>query len=156
MGGKFSRNKGRRGEQQLVLHLAKLGYKAERILRQYQFAGQPDVVARKNGKEYTFENKSLRCSFKSIYELYYSERDGDKSLRFVMNDKGVAVSMSTDFETLLVPDQRFRNLEIFPPTPKQLKAYSRIVGTIKDMKQTADFLVIKDNGESMLFIRYFG
>lgn len=154
--GKFSRMKGRREEQQLVLHLAKLDYKAERILRQYQAAGQPDVKATKGDKTITLENKSRHSSFKSIYTVYYDDRDLEGLLCFVLCSSGVAVAMSTDFEKVIKCEgQVFRNLTTFPPNPKYLKVYQRLVG-LKQVKQDADVLVLKDNGKPRLFIRYWG
>lgn len=152
--GKFSRSKGRREEQQLVLALANLGFKAERILRQYQAAGQPDVRAYGHGRpEVTFEMKSRQQSFKTIYALYRSERDHLGRLLFSLDGKLVA--MSTDLMTLfnfqaeqtpyfigILPDSRF------------LKTYKRIV-KLYDLKQNADYLVIRDNGEQRLFIKYW-
>lgn len=154
MSGLKSRNKGRREEQQLVLALAKLGYQAERILRQYQYSGQPDVRASKDGKEYTFEMKSRKESFKTLYELYYQEMDGDKVLKFVLSSNGIAVAVSTDFNAVLSATTHFRNLALFPAEKKKLKAYERFV-KLKELKQSADFLVIKDNNMPRLFIKYW-
>ncbi len=155
MGGAMSRNKGRRGEQQLVLHLAKLGFKAERILRQYQESGQPDVVATRDGKTYTFENKCRRDSFKSIYGLYYSERDPNKVLCFLLSPGSTAVAVSSDVDALLAPDLSFLNLTVFPPSPQHLKVYKRIV-TLNALRQSADFLVLRDNQKPSLFLRFWG
>ncbi len=152
--GRFSRMKGRRGEQQLVLYLAKLNYKAERILRQYQEAGQADVKAEKDGKTLTFENKCRRESFKSIYDLYYKERGENGLLCFAMGSTATAVAVCSDLEALLGPDLSFRNLVLFPPTDKHLKVYNRIVA-LSALKQSADFLVIKDNNKPRLFLRYW-
>lgn len=153
--GRFSRNKGRREEQQLVLYFAKKGYKAERVLRQYQQSGQPDIIIEKEGKSYTLENKSRRNSFKSIYDLYASEKEADGALRFVTYSSGTAVIMSSEFNLLLNPENPFKNLALSPPISKKLKVYNRIV-KLKELKQSADFLVIKDNGKPRLFLRYWG
>lgn len=152
MSGRMSREKGRRGEQQLVLYLFKLGYEAERILRQYQEAGQADVKAQKDKAITTFELKCRKASYKRIYDLYYSERGPDGVLAFVL-DKPIAVS--SNFEDLLVPDRAFRSLEVFPPTPQQRKVYARI-REMEKIKQSADYLVLKDNSKARLFIRYWG
>lgn len=154
-GGKFSRNKGRREEQQLVLYLANLGYKAERILRQYFASGEADVKATKDGVTYTFENKSRNKSFKSIYDAYFSERDVDGVFRFVQTSGSTAVAVSTHFTALLGPDQAFRNMEASPGTRLIKMACNRMV-KLKELKQSADFLVIKDNGKPRLFLRYWG
>lgn len=145
--------KGRRGEQQLVLALAKLGYKAERILRQYQTAGQPDVVT-SHPKVYTFEHKHFKDSFKTIYDLYYSERDQNEMLAFAVFSKGPMVAMTTDFKLLEKGGYTFRSFELFPPTQKQLRVYNRIL-KMNELRQTADFLVIKDDGKPRLYLRYY-
>lgn len=153
MGGKFSRNKGRREEQQLVLYLAYLGYHAERILRQYQEAGQPDVIATKHGESITFEKKARKCSFATIYSLFDNHKDDNHVLAFVKTPLGEAVSISTRFPALLDPDLTYRDLSKFPPSPKDIKVFDRII-RLKEMKQSADYLVIKDNNRPQLFIKY--
>jgi Holliday junction resolvase len=152
--GKFSRMKGRRNEQQLVLYLARHGYQAERILRQYQAAGQPDVKALKAGVTTTFEMKARKDSFKTIYALYNSEKDDKGVVAFVTHSGGKPVAMSTDLEVLLGSDKTFRNLVLFPPPPRMLKVYNRIL-KLDELRQTADYLCIKDNGKPMLFLRYW-
>lgn len=157
MSGKFSREKGRRNEQQLVLYLAKLGFKAERILRQYQEAGQPDVKATKDGNTITFEMKARRESYKSIYSLYESDKDERGDLCFTDKQFGTCVAMNRDLRELFKPSSEFRfiNLEMFPPVPiKNLKVYNRIIG-LKEIKQTADYLCIKDNNQYRLFLRFW-
>lgn len=154
MGGKFSRNKGRREEQQLVLALAKWGYKAERILRQYQAAGQADVKTLEPA-QYTFEMKARQGSFKTIYDLYYSQRDEKGILSLVYGSKGTAVAMSSDFPSLLsIPDHSFRDLSNPPADKKILKVFARIL-KLQELKQAADFLVIKDNNKVRLYIKYW-
>ncbi len=156
MGGAFSRSKGRRNEQQLVLYLAKLFYKAERILRQYQFSGQPDVKATKDftsGEQtFTFEMKARRASFKAIYDLYYKNRD-DGVLTFCVGVNGTAVAISTDFEKLhTARHMYFANA--LEADKKDLKVYLRIA-KMAEIKQGADFLVLKDNNKPMLFMRFW-
>jgi hypothetical protein len=148
----MSRTKGRRGEQELVLYLKTLGYYAERILKQYQEAGQPDVIASKNGVSITFENKYRKESYKSIYKLYYNERDGGGALRFHLN--GVAVEIANDFKQTLISDKYFIDLNKKVIDPKSLRVYQRIC-KLRELKQSADYLVIKDNGKARLFIKYW-
>lgn len=153
--GLFSREKGRREEQGLVLYLSKLGYKAERILRQYQAQGQPDVKTLAP-EELTFEMKSRAGNFKRIYDLYFAEKDDQGTLSFVMSPNSTAVAVNTDFAVLHGGGYTFANLALFPPGDKALlKVYNRLVG-LKELKQDADYLVIKDNNKPRLFIRYWG
>ena len=149
----MSRRKGRANEQALVLYLATLYYKAERILRQYQEAGQPDVKAEKNGQTITFEMKARRDSYATIYDLYDNEAT-DGRLCFSLD--GVPVAMSYDLTQLLDSStMHFTSLTLFPLIPRRMKAAKRVAAMVK-IKQAADYLVIKDNRKRRLFIRYFG
>ncbi len=148
MAGKFSRDKGRRGEQQLVLSLVGKGYKAERILRQYQFGGQPDVKTT-YPQEYTFELKCRKSAFKTIYDLYTAERDHEGVLAIIWNGKPIAIA--SYFEKLLSSDRSFR---AFTPEHPKKKTLNRIA-KLEEQKQTADFLVLKDNGKYRLYLRYW-
>lgn len=159
MGGKFSREKGRRNEQQLVLYLASRHYTAERVLRQYQASGLPDVIATKAGRSYSFEMKARKDSFKRIYELYYRMRDPDKAIRFTIGPLGPMVAMSTELESIVDEENNnktFREvvLDATGPGLKDLKVYIRIAGLVS-LKQTADFLVIKDNCQPRIFMRFW-
>lgn len=147
--GSFSRSKGRRGEQELVLYLAKYFWKAEIILRQYLTGGQPDVIATKNGRTITFEMKTFRASFKTIYDLYYAERGVDGVLRFELG--GTCVALGTHFEDLDATNILFSSVQ---PDNKRIKVYQRIV-RMREMKQAADYLCVKDNNKPKLFLRYW-
>lgn len=155
MGGKFSRNKGRRGEQQLVLSLAGHGFKAERVLRQYQEAGQPDVIATKGGLTYTFELKCRLDSFKSLYDLYMNEKPPGGVLA-VTGPLG-SFAMSTLVIKLTHPEEEhvFRNLEKYPIMAARRKRALDRVFKLKEVKQTADYLVLKDNNKPRIYIRYW-
>lgn len=151
--GKMSRNKGRREEQQLVLHLANIKFKAERILRQYQEAGQPDVKAWRSGqpeKVWTFEMKSRQASFKRIYDLYYKEKVPSPSV-LACSVGGKLFAMTADFELLMKVPDYFRDIL---DTHPEYKTFKRIL-KLEELKQSADILVIRDNGKSRLFIRYW-
>lgn len=152
--GMMSRRKGRKGEQQLVLYLANRGWQAERILNQAHTAGLPDVKAYRNQQSYTFELKLRKDSFKSIYDLYFSEKDEEGCLNFVLNSGGIGVAVSRNWESLLSLDVYLRNLTLQPPLPKQLQAYNRLV-RLEELGRHADFLVLRDNRKPMLFIRYW-
>lgn len=149
--GRFSRNKGRRGEQQLVLFLAKMGYKAERVLNQAHTSGLYDVLAKKDGKEYSFELKSYKDAFKSIYDLYYRSGVAPQPLCCHLGD-GVGVAITTDFETLArgALDLRFVN----PLDAFERRVYRRLK-TMNKLRGSADFLVLKDNNKARLFLKYW-
>jgi hypothetical protein len=152
VGGKFSRNKGRRNEQQLVLYLARHGYQAERILRQYQEAGQPDVKAVKNGKTTTFEMKARKCSFKTIYALYDANKGVDDIFCFSLVNNPNLVAMSTSLSQLT--DTQICDFRFTTVAGGCSKTYNRVIN-LSLLKQGADYLVIKDNNKPMLFLRFW-
>lgn len=136
-----------------MLYLKGLYFTAERILRQYQVAGQPDVRAAKNDKEYTFELKCKKSSFKTLYEFYYAERDADLLVSFVPNPLGTTVSISTNLDSLMNQDKAYRILTSETLTSKQKRMFARII-RLEELKQSADFLVLRGNNKPWLFIRY--
>ncbi len=155
MSGRMSRNKGRREEQQLVLALSVKGFKAERILRQYQEAGQPDVKATREGKTITLEMKSRGHSFSRIYDLYYKERAEDGFLGIALEGRTCAIS--TDIEVLLESPSFYfvKSDDLVKSDPKNRLIIARLFGSLFAMKQTADFLVIRDNNKPRIYLRYW-
>jgi hypothetical protein len=149
--GLFSRQKGRRGEQQLVLYLAQRGYKAERILRQYQTPGCPDVKTL-SPKEYTFELKTYMNNFKSIYDFYYSNRSDEFPIVGLVlgTQSKCCVAISTDFDKL----EEAKDIIFDYPTDSQKMITKRLM-TLNKKRGVADFLVLKDNNKPRLFLKYW-
>jgi hypothetical protein len=149
--GRFSRDKGRRGEQQLVIFLSKLGYKAERVLNQAHTAGLYDVLAvSRDGKRYSFELKTYKEAFKSIY-TYYGVYGKDEQTIGVLLAEG-CVAMSTDFTKLLTGIQDIR---FYAPTSAFEKRMARKLLNLNIKRGKADFLCLKDNNKPRLFLRYW-
>lgn len=156
MGGRMSRNKGARGERSLCLHLNLLGYDARRVIRTRAVRGYendvvPDVIAVKDGAEYTFESKYRKNSYATIYKLYEKERYSGHVYRFSISDAGPYVAIGSDFEEVRKSrDVQFRQIQ----TEGDLKTHLRIV-RLSELLKGAQFLCIKDNGFYPLFIRFW-
>jgi len=147
--GQFSRRKGRRGEQQLVLFLKYLGYHAERILNQAHTSGLPDVKAIKGDKTYTFELKTYQDGFKSVYDFYYDNMSENDILTCLIDDC-VYVAISTNFKHMSEKtDWHFKDI---PEASVRLKNRFRKLNAKRGI---ADFLVLKDNNKSRLFLKFW-
>lgn len=150
---KFSRSKGRRGEQQLVIFLSKLGYKAERVLNQAHTPGLYDVSATKDGKVTTFEVKTYQDAFSSLYQVYYHGNAQIRQGGHVLTAKlstGL-VALSTDFEALT----NCNDMIFYDPSTKLEERVWRRLVTLKQKVGRADFLCLKDNNKPRLFLRYW-
>lgn len=155
MGGRMSRNKGARGERSLCMHLNLLGYDARRVIRTRAVRGYendvvPDVIAVKDGIELTFECKSMKQRFQSIYKLYEKERGGEKVCRFHIGDR--LIILGTDLEEIRkTRDIHFRAL--IPSDGREASIHRKLVNLEKLLKG-AMFLACKDNSKYFLFIRF--
>lgn len=160
MGGKSSRDKGARGERNLVMHLALLDYDARRVIRTRAVGGYendvvPDVIATKDGVEYTFENKYRKNAYKTIYDLYDKEST-DNVYRFAVpqSPEPLCVAIGTDFEEVKIhSDVYFTSVSLDGSV--STRTYMRIL-RLRELLKGAQFLVIKDNGKPPLFLRFWG
>lgn len=150
MGGNHSRNKGRRGEQQLVLYLSKLGYKAERVLNQAHTAGLYDVTATKKGVRYSFENKCYRDRSRGIYSLFETYEWVFPVLGCFLPPMG-CVAISKDFELLA----SVKDINFLPAGTKEEERAYKTLSKFNVERGSADFLVIKDDRKARLFLRYW-
>lgn len=156
MGGRMSRNKGARGERSLCMHLNLLGYDARRVIRTRAVGGYandvvPDVIAVKDGIEYTFESKYKKNGYQTIYKLYEKERCGENVCRLNLGTRLVVIG--SDFEEV----RKSRNVHFRAPVPldkREALTYQKLLNMEKLLKG-AMFLAIKDNNFYPLFIRYF-
>lgn len=158
MGGRMSRNKGARGERSLCMHLNLLGYDARRVIRTRAVKGFEkdnvvDVEIWEGGEvRYTFESKSRKNSFTTIYKLYEKERCGQSVCRF--NIGGQLVAIGSDFEEVKkTSDVHFRAL--VPLDRRDALTHQRLLNLRKLLKG-AMFLTIKDNGKFVLFLKFWG
>lgn len=156
MGGLMSRRKGLRVEYLLRDQLRDLGYQAIRVPLSGASEGyKHDVVAHKDGNAYTFEVKARKELFRKVYRIYMKERNfEDKALRFSLGSAGPFVALSYDFEAVKKSSVYFRNLTLETVDKEDMRGFTQIL-KIRAMQDGADFLVVKDNHQPLLFIRYW-
>lgn len=156
MSGRMSRNKGARGERSLALHLNLIGYDARRVIRTRAVGGYendvvPDVIATKDGVEYSFESKYRKNSFKTVYKIYEKFRTGNV-YRFAMSPQGPHIAIGTDFEEVRRGhDTHFAEIT---GTLQEFMTHQKIMNMHKWLKG-AQYLAIKDNCKKPLFIRFW-
>lgn len=147
--GAFSRNKGSREERGLVNYLNLRGYEARRIPLSGAMKGyKHDVIATKDGTEYTFEMKSRKDAFIGIYTFYNKSRQGENVVRVVL-PVGL-VAFGTDFEAV----KKGGILAFTPSHASDQKVVNRIANLDK-LRAGADFLVCKNNGLHRLFFKFW-
>jgi hypothetical protein len=149
MTGAGRRKKGQRAEYLVRDDLREKGYKADRVPLSGASEGfKGDVIASKDGDKFVFEVKSRKNEFKSIFEFFFSRKDKDTdTYRFYVGDN-LMVAMSRNFEAI-----KKNYSEVFKPEPET--KVTRKILRIKSWLQGADFLVIKNNGSSLLYLKYF-
>lgn len=155
----MSRNKGARGERSLVMHLNLMGYDARRVIRTRAVKGYendivPDVIATKDGVEYTFENKYRKDAYKSIYALYNQMKsDGVYRFQLPQTPGPLYVAIGEDFEEVKkAHDVHFYRLSL--DGSETTLAHMRIT-RLQALLKGAQYLCIKDNGKKPLFIRFW-
>jgi len=153
--GRMQRQKGLRFEYVVRDKLREAGWDAYRVPSSGAAEGfKGDVVATKGSRKYVFECKSRQSFFRDVYSLYTAEGNREtKSLRLRYPD-GKLVALASSLEELLEPalDQHFYRTDGF------LKASKRGANRLRKMEEWVkgcDFLVIKDNRQWPLWIRYY-
>lgn len=107
--GRASRQKGMRGEYVLRDHLRSLGKDAVRVPLSGASEGfKGDVVIQSTGE--TFEMKSRKCSFGTIYSAYFMMKGPKDKLAF--NLDGVCIAIGTSFEEVKAADSFFTIHEV--------------------------------------------
>lgn len=157
--GSAQRRKGASGERSLVMHLRLLGYDARRVIRTRAVSGYendvvPDVIATRPGDplELTFENKCSKDAYKSIYDLYNKERIVGLSV-CRLSIEGKLVAIGTDLEEVRKHrDVYFTRRE--PVGGREVKTFRRLLN-LKKLLKGAMFLVVKNNNQAPLFLRYW-
>lgn len=153
MGGRYSRNKGARVERELVHILNEQGFTALRVPLSGAAKGfEYDVLAAKNGRNFSFEVKARGTGFERVYELY--NREAVDGVLAYEGDNNTLFYASTDLDKLI-------NLKdcvaIF--RQEQRGPDKRTIDKIHRMKaltKGANFLAIKGDRLGFMFIRYFG
>lgn len=155
MGGKYSKDKGRRNEYLLRDSLRGEGFEADRVpLSGASPNHKGDIAFRKDGQEWKAEAK-LRggSTFDRIYNLFSAyAKEGSFS---------VAVG-DDDLHLFSIHDSMAKAVAgplVYPPLPslkesKELTKGVNYVINIKKMMQDCDFLVIRSDRKPFLYIRY--
>lgn len=156
----MSREKGARGERSLCMHLNLLGYDARRVIRTRAVGGYehdvvPDVIATKDGIEYTFEHKYRKDEYKSIYTLYHRLQSGGVyRFQIPQQPNALLVSIGENFEEVKKShDVYFPALSL--DGSETTLAHMKIT-RLRSLLKGAQYLVIKINNKKPLFIRFWG
>lgn len=164
MGGKSSRDKGKRSEYLVRDYMRSLGLKADRVPSSgaaQGFKGDVKIEA-PDGRIALVEVKSRQNEFKSIY-AWYQNTQHDKEwkripyLRLIDNSTLIISEWFTDLDMLLPPTEGRR--ACFHEAPnnvvKKLTTMRKLLNTSRPDK-SCDFLAIKINHKPFLYLRYLG
>lgn len=158
MSGLRSRRKGLAAEYKVRDHLRQLGWRADRVPSSGAaegFKGDIDAEHSTYGKM-KFEVKSRKENFKKIYELYREH------LRVLQDDvfavaipggKRLCVAMSTSLHAILEPIELHLHQGHHPLYEQYKRTFAKI-GNLQKLLGEAQILVIKDDRQPPLFIRF--
>lgn len=152
---KFSRDKGSREERSLIADLKEVGYlDARRVplsgaMRGFKF----DVLGTSPaGVPHSFEMKSRRDAFSSIYALLNKYRGEDSCVRFTVNSPDFPYFVI--FGTKLIDLTTTGNYALIQKDNKDYRTFKRIANLDK-LRAGATFLCIKNNNKPRIFLRYW-
>lgn len=155
MGGKASRDKGKRGEYGLRDHFRDLGYEAIRVPLSGASEGyKGDVVASKDGKEITLELKCRKNQFKSIYAILDTLSPEVIGLWYNTPSDGALVGLSYSFEALASFNGPYTSTESWI---KQFPNYKRVLKkiiTLRKLVVDCDYLAIKNDRKPFIFLKF--
>jgi Holliday junction resolvase-like predicted endonuclease len=152
MSGRYSRNKGARVERELVKMLNDAGFTALRVPLSGAAKGfEYDVIAAKDGRNFSFEVKARGTGFESVYEFY--NREAKDGVMAYEGDNNSLFYASTDIKKLI-------NLKdcVAIHRDHQGTKDRRVIDKIHRMQaltKGANFLAIKGDRMGFIFIRYF-
>jgi hypothetical protein len=164
MGGKASRDKGKRGEYAARNYLRSHGWKSERVPGSGAFSGRAakaqndlehDVWGEKDDRRLKLEVKNHE-SFGAIYALYdeHCSLKRDDLLSFVCpGEEQLCLSASTNLDGLFDGPDVYEFQEQHPLFLKYKRTFQKLAGMQKLLKG-ADILVLKMNHKPLLFVRY--
>lgn len=146
-----SKKKGYYNEVRLVNHLISLGFQAKRIVVGVDPShGSVDVEALLDGTLFTFQVKSRKESFKTVYTLYKILREKGPVARFCYEGKLIEISDS------ILPLMQGGGIYVFLKEGL-LKQHKRTLNKILKMQEMvgkSQFLVVKDDHKEFLYLRY--
>lgn len=152
MSGRYSRNKGRRGEYALRDHLRALGFEAIRVPLSGASEGyKGDVVATRGEETITFE---LKCRKNAFSKLYWFANQANMPSGIVAADYNLISITTSPTKTNHYLDMTKLLLTIDPSIRKQVvRAVGQMV-SLEKLKGTCDVLVVKDDRKPFLFLHY--
>lgn len=157
MGGKASRDKGRRAEYILRDYFRMLGWYAERVpLSGASPAMKGDVIIKKGDKQYFIECKARKDQFKLMYAMYndYVRTQRDDLLAVCLpTEKFLCVQISTSFDGAMTKADHYPMLKSHPMYDKYKKTLQSLIKMYNWLGES-DVLVIKNDHQPFLFIRY--
>lgn len=159
--GKMQRDKGYREEVKVVVLFRNKGYEAKRIPLSGMCRGfEGDVVIKKPGEEKStlLEVKSSTKRFKTVYDYFF--RGGvlpfPSIKRFSYKDENGdfhMVSIGLNYEEV-ISEGEFPFLDLSKIDKKDMRAIKNIV-KYKALKASSDILVLRQNNQRHLFIKYW-
>lgn len=152
--GKFSRNKGRRVEQDFVNLLKFKGYDARRVPLSGSMSGyKHDVIIKTESGETTFEVKARKDLYKAIYSLLDTYAP-TKNLTLLMSSFTLSLTNLSDSDFICPRD--FKRPEHLDFTDKVVKKAVNQLCKIDELREGADYLVIKNDRKPFIAIKYVG
>lgn len=159
--GKFSRDKGKRGEYALRDSLRREGWKADRVPSSgaaQGFKGDVKAEHAKHGGK-LFELKCRKGTFKKIYELYFAHlaQAGDDLLAVALpaneDQKSACLNLSTSLEAVLGGADH-HPLAHYHPQYKAFPKTFRKLANLRKLLGEADILVLRDDRQPFLYLRF--
>lgn len=156
MGGKASRDKGYRSENNLVHHLRAQGWEAHRVPLSGACAGyKADVIAKRDGWEVKIEVKSRRDLFKKIYALI--DAACGNSIAIVWPDlNGLLIHLSPRLEDFVdIKGTVF--IQASQHELWRLKEHARAISSLHKLQKLlgeADVLALKGDRKPYIYMRF--
>lgn len=157
--GKASRDKGKRGEYVVRDALRAAGFQAERVPLSGAFAKYEigegknyagDVRATRDGREWLFEVKVRKDSFKSIYNLF--EAMGPNNIGLQITPEELVTITCDPLLAIGNPHAFIERSVLFRNAHRRV--FQKIL-KMRELLKGADILVIKDDHKPLLWIRYW-
>jgi hypothetical protein len=160
MGGRASKQKGKRGEYNLRDALRTQGWTADRVYASGALPGMPgDVKAvhPKHGPK-LFELKCRKETFKKIYALYeaHVKSYGDDLMALAIpadEGRSMCVNVSSSLEAVLGGAE----IHLLPSHHKHFKEFPKTYGKIGNLRKLlgeAHILVVRDDYKPFLYFRF--
>jgi hypothetical protein len=155
--GRFSKQKGRRGEYTLRDFLRKAGWQSERVYASGAIPGLPgDVTAEKAGRKVLFEMKCRANSFAKIYALLDASQGtlkDDLVTVCLPGEQCLCADVSYSLDAVFDSDGVYTPVQRHPLAAEHKNAFKQL-GTVHKWVGPAEILVLKDDRRPLMFVRY--